>query len=107
MDVVQPSHLATGGLTEWLKINAYAAARGVPVSPWQYPEINTHTAAAFPNVMWIEYVAPRSELHGKQVFKSPVFEEDKTDDGVFLKTPLLPGFGLALDQEAERLLIKD
>jgi D-arabinonate dehydratase len=108
VDIAQPSHLATGGLTDWLKVNAYAAARGVPVSPWQFPEINTHTAAAFPNVMWIEYVAPRSELEGKHIFKSPVFEEEITGDGVFLKTPLLPGFGFALDEEAaERIRIRE
>lgn len=108
IDIAQPNHLATGGLTDWLKINAYAAARGVPVSPWQIPEINTHTAAAFPNVMWIEYVAPRSELQRKTVFKSPVFEEEKTDEGVFLKTPLLPGFGLVVDEEAAaRILIRE
>jgi L-alanine-DL-glutamate epimerase-like enolase superfamily enzyme len=108
VDIAQPSHLATGGLTDWLKVNAYAAARGVPVSPWQFPEVNTHTAAAFPNVMWIEYVAPRSELEGHALFKSPAFEEEITADGVFLKTPLLPGFGFELDEAvAERILIRE
>ena len=43
---------------------------------------------------------PRSELHGKTVFSSPVFEEEKTEEGVFLKTALAPGFGLAVDEEA-------
>ena len=108
VDIAQPSHLATGGLTDWLKVNAYAAARNVPVSPWQFPEVNTHTAAAFPNVMWIEYVAPRSELEGKQLLKSPVFEEEITEEGVFLKTPLSPGFGFALDESvAARTLIRE
>ena len=108
VDIAQPSHLATGGLTDWLKVNAYAAARSVPVSPWQFPEVNTHTAAAFPNVMWIEYVAPRSELQGHELFKTPAFEEVITEEGVCLKTPLLPGFGFALDEEvAERILIRE
>ena len=107
VDIAQPSHLATGGLTDWLKVNAYAAARGVPVSPWQFPEINTHTAAVFPNVMWIEYVAPKSELEGHSLFKSPAFEEEITPEGVFLKVPASPGFGFALDEEvAARTLIR-
>lgn len=108
IDIAQPNHLTTGGLTDWLKINSFAAAHGVPVSPWQFPEINTHTAAAFPNVMWIEYVAPRSELSGKELFKRPLFEEEKTDEGVFLKTPLEPGFGFVVDEEAaQKLLIRE
>jgi L-rhamnonate dehydratase len=108
IDIAQPNHMTTGGLTDWLKVNAFAAARGVPVSPWQFPEINTHTAAAFPNVMWIEYVAPRSELTGKELFKSPHFEEVKTDEGIFLKTPLLPGFGFAVDDAVcDKIEIRD
>jgi L-alanine-DL-glutamate epimerase-like enolase superfamily enzyme len=108
VDIAQPNHLATGGLTDWLKVNAYAAARGVPVSPWQLAELNTHTASAFPNVMWIEYVAPRSELHGEQIFKSPVFEEEKTEEGVFLKPCLKPGFGFELDEAvADKILIRE
>jgi L-alanine-DL-glutamate epimerase-like enolase superfamily enzyme len=107
IDVAQPNVSVTGGLTDWLRVNSYAAAHGVPVSPWQLPEINLHTAAAFANVMWIEYVAPKSELHGEQLFKLPLFQEERTDEGVFLLAPELPGFGLALDEAAaERLLIR-
>ena len=77
-------------------------------TPWQLAELNTHTASAFPNVMWIEYVAPRSELHGEQIFKSPVFEEEKTEDGVFLKPCLKPGFGFELDEAvADKILIRE
>jgi L-alanine-DL-glutamate epimerase-like enolase superfamily enzyme len=108
IDIAQPNHMATGGLTEWLRINSYAASHGVPVSPWQVPEVNLHTAAALHNVMWIEYVPPKSELHGKALFKSPVFVEERTENGIFLKPPELPGFGLELDEAAaERLLIRE
>ena len=108
VDIAQPSHLACGGLTEWLKVNAYAAARGIPVSPWQFAEVNTHTAAAFPSVMWIEYVAPRSELEGQRLLATPTFEEEITPEGVFLKVPLQPGFGFSRDEAlAERSLIRE
>ena len=48
------------------------------------------------------------DLHGRPLFKSPVFEEQRSAEGVFLKAPLLPGLGVALDDgEAQRLLIPE
>ena len=108
IDIAQPNALTTGGLTDWLRINSYCSAHGVPVSPWQLPEINIHTAAAFPNVMWIEYLAPRGELHGRKLFRQPVFQEERTDDGVFLLPPERPGLGIEVDEEtAQNMLIKE
>ena len=108
VDIVQPNAAVTGGITDWLRIHAYATAHNVPVSPWNLQPIHLHMAAGLPNVQWIEYFMPDNALLEFQtkLFAEPTMREVRTDEGVFLLAPEARGLGLALDPEmAERSLV--
>lgn len=101
VDVVQPNAAVTGGITDWLKIHAFATAHQVPVSPWNLQMVHLHMAAGLGNVQWIEYFMPDNallEFQG-QLFKGLETMETKTDEGIFLQAPTAPGLGLKLDEE--------
>ncbi len=108
IDIVQPNALITGGITDWLRVHAYATAKGIPVSPWDLQSVHIHMAAGLPNVKWIEYFMADNALLEFQtkLIIGPVCEEVVTEEGVFLKAPSGPGIGLELDKEvAERSLV--
>lgn len=110
VDIVQPNAALTGGLTDWLRIHAYATAKGVPVSPWNLQSIHLHAAAGLPNVQWIEYFMPDNALLAfqTQLFTGPALREEVTDEGVFLLPPDQPGLGLSIDPAmAERTLVTE
>ena len=108
IDIVQPNAAITGGITDWLRIHAYATARAIPISPWNLQTIHLHMAAGLPNVKWIEYFMQDNALLGiqTQLFAGPNIKEQRTPEGIFLRAPTAPGLGLELDPEmAKRLLI--
>ena len=110
VDIVQPNAAVTGGITDWLRIHAFATAKGVPISPWDLQMVHIHMAAGLPNVKWIEYFMPDNALLEFQtkLFAGSIAEEEITDEGVFLRAPQAPGLGLALDPEiAESSLVRD
>ena len=110
VDVVQPNAAITGGITDWLRIHAYATARSMPVSPWNLQSVHLHMAAGLPNVQWIEYFMPDNALLAfqTQLFTGPALREEVTEDGVFLLPPEAPGLGLELDPAiAEATLVRE
>ena len=84
-----------GGITEWLKVAAYAAAHGVLMAPHHDPQIHGHLVAAAENGYILE------------VFPNPV--RDPIWDGLFAVKPELaagevilsdrPGLGVELDRD--------
>ncbi|MEO0729128.1 MAG: mandelate racemase/muconate lactonizing enzyme family protein [Pseudomonadota bacterium] len=105
VDIVQPNAALTGGITDWLRINAYAAANSVPVSPWNLQQVHIHMAAGLANVQWIEYFMADNALLKFQgeLLSGTTLEEVVQDDGVYLKVPDGPGLGLNLNADvAER-----
>lgn len=109
VDIVQPNVLITGGITDWLRIYAFATAKGVPVSPWDLQMVHIHMAAGLPNVQWIEYFMADNALLEFQtkLFTGPVADEVVTNEGVFFRAPTEPGLGLALDKAiAEKSLVR-
>lgn len=109
VDIVQPNALITGGITDWLRIHAYATAMNVPVSPWDLQAVHLHMAAGLPNVQWIEYFMADNALLEFQtkLIVGPASREVVTEEGVFLKAPDQPGIGLELDPEiAEQSLVR-
>ncbi len=109
VDIVQPNTLITGGITDWLRIHAFATASGVPVSPWDLQPVHIHLATGLPNVKWIEYFMADNALLEFQtkLFVGSVTREEVTDEGVFLRAPEQPGLGLELDLEiAKRSLVR-
>jgi L-alanine-DL-glutamate epimerase-like enolase superfamily enzyme len=110
VDVAQPNAAVTGGITDWLRIHAFATAHGVPVSPWNLQAVHLHMAAGLPNVQWIEYFMPDNALLEFQtrLLAEPAMREEVTPEGVFLLAPTAPGLGLELDPEvAERSLVRE
>ena len=99
VDIVQPNTAVTGGITDWLRVHAYATARAVPVAPWNMQAVHMHMACGLPNVLWIEYFLPENPLLAfkARLFRGPVLDEVVTDEGIFLKPPVGPGLGLELD----------
>ncbi len=109
VDIVQPNALITGGITDFLRVHAYATSKGIPVSPWDLQAVHIHMAAGLPNVKWIEYFMPDNALLDLQnsLFVGPGADEVVTEDGVFLRAPQAPGLGLVLDQEvADRARVR-
>jgi len=109
VDMVQPNVLITGGITDWLRVHAFATAKGVPVSPWDLQAVHIHLAAGLPNVKWIEYFMADNALleFQNQLIVGPKTREVVTDEGLFLTAPDQPGLGVSFDAEvAERSLVK-
>ncbi len=110
VDMVQPNVMITGGITDWLRIHAFATAKGVPVSPWNLQPVHIHLAAGLANVKWIEYFMADNALLEFQtkLITGPATREVVADDGIYLRAPDQPGLGLAIDPEiAERALVRD
>jgi L-alanine-DL-glutamate epimerase-like enolase superfamily enzyme len=57
VDVVQADVTRCGGMTEWLRIAALAAAHGLQISGHCAPALHAHVAAAVPNLAHVEYFA--------------------------------------------------
>ena len=101
VDVAQPNVAMTGGITDWLKIHAYATSRSVPVSPWNLQQVHIHLAAALNNVQWIEYFMADNallEFQGRLLAGSQL-PEVVEEDGVYLMAPTDPGIGISIDAE--------
>ncbi len=109
IDIAQPNAAMTGGITDWLRIHAYASGQSVPVSPWNLQQIHVHLAAGLENVQWIEYFMPDNALldfQGKLIIGSQLKEVIK-EDGVYLSAPRLPGLGISIDAEvAARAIVE-
>jgi L-alanine-DL-glutamate epimerase-like enolase superfamily enzyme len=56
VDFVQPDIWKVGGITEFMRIAALAAAANLPVSPHGAAELSVHVAAALPNAIHVENI---------------------------------------------------
>ncbi len=84
-----------GGVTEWLRVAAYASAHGVLMAPHHDPQIHGHLLAAVPNG------------HIQEVFPNPV--RDPLWSRLFVEQPQVldgelvlgeaPGLGVTLDRD--------
>jgi L-alanine-DL-glutamate epimerase-like enolase superfamily enzyme len=101
VDCLQIDVTRCGGITEWLRAAAVAAARGLQVSGHCAPNLHAHVAAAVPNPRHLEY------------FHDHVRIESLLSDGALAPRggalypdPARPGLGLTLKAaDAERFRI--
>ena len=93
--ILQPDAAVCGGITEWRKIAALAAAHSMPVAPHWFPEIHMHLVAATPNAIWVECVPDTRVSSFALILKSPV--EVQNGDAVL---PTGPGLGIELEEKA-------
>jgi len=99
VDVVQPSMVRSGGITETLRIASMAHERGVLCIPHSYAwkvgvAAEMHLAAVVPNMPYIEMPSPYPY--------SPLVSELLTPDPMpkngYLEVPQGPGLGFRLDE---------
>jgi L-alanine-DL-glutamate epimerase-like enolase superfamily enzyme len=92
--ILQPDAAVCGGITEWRKIAALAAAHTLPVAPHWFPEIHMHLVAATPNAIWVECVPHTKVASFALILKEPV----ETQNGAVV-LPKGPGIGIELVEE--------
>jgi D-arabinonate dehydratase len=91
--ILNPDAQFLGGVTEFMKVAAFAQAYDIPVAPHGSHDIHVHLATAIPNGLIVEYSPPGSD---------PLLEPFQIDalelvDGQ-VRPPARPGFGLELDE---------
>jgi L-alanine-DL-glutamate epimerase-like enolase superfamily enzyme len=88
--ILMPDLQRVGGVSEFIKVGALAAAHDLPVSSHLFPEMSLHLMAALPNATLLEHVDWFSPLYDRQM---------RMVDGRFL-LPEGPGWGFRLDGKA-------
>ncbi|WP_454853476.1 mandelate racemase/muconate lactonizing enzyme family protein [Rhizobium binxianense] len=88
--ILMPDLQRVGGVSEFIKVGALAAAHDLPVSSHLFPEMSLQLMAALPNATLLEHVDWFSPLYDRQM---------QLVDGHFL-LPEEPGWGFSLDRKA-------
>ena len=68
--VLQPDAGVCGGITEWRKIAAVAAAYNLPVAPHWLADLHVHLVASTPNATWVEYFTDFSIINLGRLFST-------------------------------------
>lgn len=91
--VLQPDAGVCGGITEWKKIAAIAAAHNLPVAPHWLADLHVHLVASTPNASWVEYFTDFSIINLGRLFNTHL---EVVPGG--LTIPQRPGLGVELDK---------
>src|SRR6266542_3171072 len=94
-DIVQADALYCGGLTEWRKIAAYAAAHSLPMAPHGNAHIGAHCVGGVQNGLIVEV----GMYAGRQPPRPPIVAPLEVNNGVIQLTDA-PGFGFVIDRDA-------
>ena len=100
--IIQPDAGVCGGVTEFRRIAAYAAAHGVTVAPHWLADIHVHLVATTPNATYVEFFTDTEVLNILEIFSSRL--EFK---GRGLDLPQEPGHGVILNEEALERFARD
>jgi len=93
--ILQPDAAVCGGVTEWLRIAALAAAFDLQIAPHWFSDLHCHLVAAAPNATWVEYFTDTSILNIWRLVREPVVARDGR-----ILPPDRPGHGIDLDPAA-------
>ena len=93
VDIIQPDCENCGGLTEWMKIGAFAGAHHLAISPHGTHLIAAHAVAATPNATWVEGLEELFPWRREVIKTWPVVNGE-------LHLPQTPGLGIELDEAA-------
>jgi D-arabinonate dehydratase len=96
VDIIQPDATVLGGITEFMKVAAFAKAFHIPVSPHWEQEVHMHMVGAFPNTMWVEYFMREIEVR----VEDKIYENFVEAKDGFLEIPDKPGLGIELNDKA-------
>lgn len=94
--VMQFDATRAGGVTEWLRVAAYADAHGVVMAPHHDPQIHGHLLAAVPNALTLEAFPNRVR---DPLWAELYLDTPKVIDGIFT-VPERPGFGVEINRDA-------
>ncbi len=94
-DIIQADPLYCGGVTEWRKIAAYAAAHRLPVAPHGSAHIGAHCVGGVQNGLIVEV----GMYAGRQAARPPALAPVQVHHGCIQLTDA-PGFGLQIDRDA-------
>ena len=96
VEILQFDATRAGGITEWLRVAAYAGAHGIAMAPHHDPQVHGHLLGAVPNGL-IQEVFPN-------VVRDPLwdglFAERPVIEGGIMQLPDRPGLGIVLDRDA-------
>lgn len=92
LSFVQPDATLSGGVTEFLKISAYADARHIYISPHGIQQLHGQLGCAVPNIPIIEFYSTQYDENGKYqgYYRNPV---QLNADGT-VSPPEIPGAAL-------------
>jgi L-alanine-DL-glutamate epimerase-like enolase superfamily enzyme len=94
--ILQPDACVAGGISEWRRIAALAAAHDIPVAPHWHANLHAQLAAATPNCMTVEYFALSEEIYNfEELVTDPLVVEDGR-----IRLDQTPGIGVELDWDA-------
>jgi L-alanine-DL-glutamate epimerase-like enolase superfamily enzyme len=93
--ILQPDAAVCGGITEWRRIAAQAAASNIPVAPHWFADLHVHLVAATPNATWVEFFTDTQVLNFMRLHKSSLELQ-----GGRLVLPDRPGLGIEWDEQA-------
>ena len=93
--ILQADAGVCGGITEFRRIAAMAAGRGVTVAPHWLADLHVHLVAATPNATYVEFFTDTEVLNIMEIFKTRLEIR-----GSGLALPQEPGLGIVLDDEA-------
>jgi L-alanine-DL-glutamate epimerase-like enolase superfamily enzyme len=100
--ILQPDAAVCGGITEFRRIAALAAGRGVTVAPHWLADLHVHLVAATPNATWVEFFPDTEVLNLMEVFQTRL---EVCEAG--LAVPQEPGHGVVLDDAAVERYSRD
>jgi L-alanine-DL-glutamate epimerase-like enolase superfamily enzyme len=100
--IIQPDAGVCGGITEFRRIAAYAAAHSITVAPHWLADLHVHLVAATPNATYVEFFTDTEVLNLMEIFRSQLIVKDGE-----LQLPQTPGIGIELDEEAVERFARD
>jgi L-alanine-DL-glutamate epimerase-like enolase superfamily enzyme len=89
-DVVQPDAARIGGITQFLKLAAYAEHEHLGLAPHFAMEIHAHLAAAYPIEPWVEHFD----------WLDPLFDDHLAIDDGRMYLSSRPGLGISISDQA-------
>jgi D-arabinonate dehydratase len=103
VDVVQPDATVCGGITEWLRIEAFASAWGVPVAPHYHWDLHVQLACASPQVSYLEKFEGTDVKNFDLILQRPL----QVGPGGELAVPEGPGHAVEFDPDAVARYLMD
>jgi L-talarate/galactarate dehydratase len=90
VDIIQPDAPRIGGISQFLKVLAFADDRALGLAPHFAMEIHLHLAATYPREPWVEHFD----------WLDPLFNERQEIRGGRMLLPNRPGLGITLSDQA-------